>query len=409
MKTITLNRLNKICLLAPIVAMTAVPLTAVELPVFGTKAPAVDFHGFASQGFIVNSGNNDYIGGNSSEGTFDFREYGLNASVAKGKWRVGAQVFGQKLGTYGDDQMSLDWGSVDYQATQWLGVRGGRVKMPRGLYNEALDLDSTRPFVFLPQSVYDARLRDFQSSFDGGMVYGNINLKKAGSLDYKAFFGQKSMSIDSGANDYFNNDAPFPNTDLSMDDAWGGSLFWNTPLQGLRVGYSFSRFDNFSTIRIVPGKGPANKITDAYDRHLASIEYTVGDWVFAAEGGVDDTDYNVEYTGLPVTIFLHPECYYYYVSAAWRPKRWLELGAYYSSYHFGQSVEGTTKGIILPSDQNDLALAARFDITDHLLFKIEGHYLDGSAAVFDVPSKPQPPASRDDSWFMFAAKVTFSF
>jgi hypothetical protein len=409
MKTNIATRLAKGCLLAAIAIASTHPLPAVELPVFGSHAPQVDIHGFASQGFIWNSGHNDYLGGNSSEGSLDFREYGINASWAKGKWRIGAQAFGQKLGPYGGDEMTLDWGGVDYQAAQWFGLRGGRVKMPRGLYNEALDLDFTRPFVLLPQSIYDARLRDFQASFDGGMAYGNVSLAKAGSLDYKVFFGYKSMSTNSGANDYFNNDAPFPNTDISMDDAWGGTVFWNTPLQGLRIGYSFSRFDNFSTIRIVPGKGPANKNTDAYNRHLASIEYTVGNWVFAAEGGLDDADYGVEYTGQPVTIFLHPDCYYYYASATWRPKSWLELGAYYSSYHFGQSVENTTKGIILPSDQNDFALAARFDLTDYLIFKVEGHYLDGSASVFDVPSMPQPPATRDDSWWMFTAKMTFSF
>ena len=137
---------------------------------------------FASQGYIWNTGDNDYLGGDSSAGTYDFRDYAVNFSMAKGKWRVGAQFYGQKLGPYGDDKMTLDWGSVDYQATQWFGARAGRVKMPRGLYNEALDLDFTRPFVFLPQSVYDARLRDFQASFDGGMIYGNVNLKKAGSL-----------------------------------------------------------------------------------------------------------------------------------------------------------------------------------------------------------------------------------
>ena len=46
-------------------------------------------------------------------------------------------------------------------------MRAGRVKMPRGLYNEALDVDAVRPFVLLPQSVYDNRLRDFNASFEG--------------------------------------------------------------------------------------------------------------------------------------------------------------------------------------------------------------------------------------------------
>lgn len=389
--------------------LTGDRLGAVELSMFGTNVPPVDIHGFGSQGFIINSGNNDYLGGESSKGTYDFREYGLNASVAKGKWRVGAQVFGQKLGPYGDDKMKLDWGSVDYQAFQQFGLRAGRVKTPRGLYNESLDLDSTRPFVFLPQSVYDARLRDFQASFDGGMGYGNIGLGKAGSLDYKVFGGHIPMSTSSGASDYFNTDAPFPNLDISMDDAFGGNLFWNTPLQGLRVGYSFSRFENLSTMRYVTFRNLNTfKVAPAYDRHLFSLEYTTGNWVFAGEGGFDDTDYFVAYQSGAKYAFLYPTSYYTYVSATWRPKRWLELGAYYSYSHFDQHGVGTP--VVFPDlNQGDAAVGVRFNFTDYLYLKVEGHFMDGSGAVFDVPSHPQPIASRDNSWVMFDTKVGFSF
>ena len=390
--------------------------SAVEAPLtfINSNMPPVDFHGFVSQGFIVNSGNNDYLGGRSSEGTFDFREYGVNASIAYDKWRVGAQFFGQKLGPYGDDKIKLDWGNVDYQAAQWFGLRAGRVKMPRGLYNETLDLDSTRPFVLMPQSVYDARLRDFQASFDGGMAYGNIAMGKAGSLDYKVFVGCIPMTVNSGASDYFNTDAPFANTKIGMDDAFGGSLFWNTPLQGLRAGYSFSRFQNFNTVRhvLIPAAHVdymAYKRTDAYDRHLVSLEYTIGNWVFAAEGGIDNVQkYDVGPVGAEPSVFLYPNTYYYYASAAWRANRWLELGAYYSQTHFDQRLVNSK--VTTPSlNQSDYALSARFDITDNIIFKVEGHYLYGSGAVFDVPSAPQPPSKRDNSWVLLTAKVTFSF
>jgi hypothetical protein len=224
------------------------------------------------------------------------------------------------------------------------------------------------------------------------------------------------MSIHSGASDYFNTDAPFPNREIAMDDAFGASLFWNTPLQGLRIGYSFSRFENLTTVRYVPFRGTDTyKTASAFDRHLASVEYTVGDWVFAAEGGVDNTQYDVSYApgynGNPNSVVyahLYPQTYYYYVSAAWRANRWLELGAYYSRYHFDQHGVGTP--VVFPTlDQGDFALSARFDLTDYIMLKVEGHYMDGSGAVFDVPTNPQPPANRDDSWFLLTTKVTFSF
>jgi len=368
----------------------------------------IQFGGFASQGYLVNSGENDYFG-NTSDGTFDFREYALNASYATGSFRFGAQVFGQKLGDYGDDQISLDWLTVDYQASQYFGIRAGRVKMPRGLYNEALDVDSIRPFVLLPQSVYDARLRDFNASFDGGMIYGNLATENLGDLDYKVFYGNMPLSTDSGASDYFNTDAPFPNLEIEIDSAFGVSLFWNTPVDGLRFGYSFIRFNNFDTTRYVPFRDAiAIKHASAYDQHILSLEYYLGEWILAMEVGKNVTDYEVYYPPTPASIFLYPTQRYGYVSATRRMNDWLELGTYISYSKLTQESVGTP--VVFPKlEQTDYAASARFDLTEYMLLKLEIHYMDGAGNIFDIPSHPQPVADRDNSWMLYSAKVTFSF
>ena len=385
---------------------------AFDFQPFGTNAPAVDLHGFGSQGFIVNSGHNNYLGGKSSEGTFDDREYGLNASMAYNKFRIGAQVFGQDLGQYGKDALNLDWANLDYQASQWFGIRAGRVKTPRGLYNETLDLDSVRTFALLPQGFYDARLRDFNSSLDGGMVYGNLDFNKAGSLDYRAYVGHISLAPDSGASDYFNNDVPFPNTKISMDATFGGSLFWNTPIQGLKVGYSVQMFNNFKALRTVT-TGPSTTLslwrgTQLFVRQSLSAEYNWGQWVFAVEGGRDSADYWVQ--GFPGT-FQSVEGYYGYASVTRQITDKFSLGAYYS---YSNEKEDCVIPIYSYDDkQGDLAIAARYDFTQYLLAKLEVHYMDGNGKLFDTPAGTptanQPRGSRDDSWVMFVAKVTLSF
>lgn len=373
----------------------------------------VQFGGFLSQGYLVNTGGNDYLG-DTSQGTFDFREYAANASYSLGKWRIGAQVFGQKLGDYGNDRIKLDWASIDYQPFQWFGVRAGRIKMPRGLYNEALDLDSVRPFVLLPQSVYDARLRDFNSAFNGGMIYGNVELHRLGSLDYKAFIGDIPMSTSSGANDYFNNDAPFPNVAIGMDSVRGGSLFWNPPVSGLRLGYSYNVFVNLSSDRLVPLGGGTTlsmfKTAPHYERHILSAEYSVGDWVFAGEVGREQAHYNIGIIGAPEVLAVFAfESTSGYLSATRRINRWLEVGAYYSHSKDRQYSVAGTPYPIPDLTQDDYALSAKFDITEHLLFKIEGHAMHGSGKIFDTPSHPQPLALRDNSWQLLAAKLTYSF
>lgn len=371
----------------------------------------IQFGGFASQGYLLSSAN-DYLG-ETSEGTFDFREYALNASWSHRQFRVGAQVFGQKLGAYGDDKLKLDWASIDYQPAQWIGFRAGRVKMPRGLYNEALDVDSVRPFVLLPQSVYDARLRDFNSALNGAMVFGNIAAGNAGSFDYRGFYGDIPMSTSSGASDYFTNDMPFPNTSIGMDAVYGGTLFWNTPATGLRVGYSYSAFETFAFGRIAFYGGaqiPLVKSSPAHHRHLLSAEYTSGDWIFAAEAGREESSSSIVVAGMPPTSSVDFDSEYFYLSVARRLNARVELGAYVSHSRDQTVLIPAVVDVDLPPlSQTDYAISVRFDLNDHLLFKLEGHYLDGAGKLFDTPAHPQPLAQRDHSWTMLAAKMTVSF
>jgi hypothetical protein len=379
----------------------------------------IQFGGFISQGYLKSSAN-DYLG-NTSDGTFDFREYAVNASFATGVWRVGAQAFGQKLGAYGNDRIALDWATVDYQPEQWFGLRVGRVKTPRGLYNEALDLDSIRPFVLLPQSVYDARLRSFNAAFNGAMFFGNIGFKKIGSIDYRVYYGDIPLSTSSGANDYFNNDKPFANGKIAMDATYGGSIFWNTPLHGLKIGYSYTEFRNFFADRFMGDGNISNRATPHYARRLVSAELSHGDWVFALECGEDTALYYFKMSGSAPVPQDGPgpgntavplrnnagqdfRARYGYVSASWRITPRFELGAY-ASY---------SRDVLLGTaayrfSQLDYALSGRYDVNDHLLVKVEFHQMVGSGKLFDTLTHSQPVAGRDSSWSLLAVKTTYSF
>lgn len=336
----------------------------------------IQFGGFVSQGFFINDGENDYFG-ESSEGTFDFREYAANASYATGSFRCGAQGFGQKLGKYGDDKILLDWATIDWQPQQWFGVRAGRVKMSRGLYNEALDVDAVRPFILLPQSVYDNRLRDFNASFDGAMIYGNFGIGNLGSVDYRAFYGDKPIELESGATDYFNNNFLAETRSFEMDSARGGTVFWNTPVMGLPVGYSYSAFINLSSNRLVFGSFDYDKTASSYDRHLVSAEYAVGDWMFAAEAGEESAYYDIDLCRVGSTVTSPFEVEFlarYYMSAAWRTNDWLELGAYMSYSRDAQDYADPAQAGTFPVlRQTDWAVSAKFALTEKIVAKIEGH------------------------------------
>jgi hypothetical protein len=194
--------------------------------------------GSFSQGYIDTDGNNYPFA--IDGGTADFREAAINVSTTVGaRLRVGAQAFAQRLGNYGDDKVKLDWAVADYNVRQEFGVRVGRVKYPKGLYGEALDLDVIRPFVFLPAALYNPVVRDFNSSFNGGMVYGTINAGKGGSVDYKAFYGDIPMNPEQGVADFFNTTSLYAAPGVS-ESGHGQPpsalhLVWNTPVNGSEV------------------------------------------------------------------------------------------------------------------------------------------------------------------------------
>jgi len=76
------KRLAPVFLLAVAIVMTpGAQSRAADWKLFGPNAPDIEFHGFASQGFIDSTGY-DYLG-DSKSGSFKFTELGLNASIVK--------------------------------------------------------------------------------------------------------------------------------------------------------------------------------------------------------------------------------------------------------------------------------------------------------------------------------------
>lgn len=365
----------------------------------------IQFSGFLSQGYIKSSAN-DYLGTESSDGDFDLREYAISASRRFGsQWRVGAQVFAQKLGHFGDDKATLDWAIVDYNVSQSFGLRAGRVKLPRGLYNEALDLDAARVCAVLPQALYDLRLRDQEASVDGAMAYGNLSFGKAGSVDYKAFYGARPMDTEGGVSDLFNDEASSLYTDFGCDASWGTSVFWSHPDLALRVGYSFNRLENIHGER--PLGGPYKvSITEpwGYDVHLFSVEYVTGDWTFAAE-------YTRHKQKVLIDVII-PDPYTYTLASkktGWYAMvsrrindRW-DVGCYYSA---------STGAADLPDGkdhQNDAALSVRFNATQQVILKAEAHFVNGTYLIADRVDAPQPLAERDNTWNYLVLKATTFF
>jgi hypothetical protein len=399
------NRLCSFVVLGAGLAAAVFTSPASAAVTVGTQQP-VQIGGFFSQGYIESYGNNYPF--EAKGGTWDFREMGLNLSTTIGSHlRLGAQGFAQSLGNYGEDQVKLDWAQADYNFRQEFGIRLGRIKYPKGLYNEALDLDSVRPFVFLPMALYNPVVRDFNSAFNGGMVYGSLELGKAGSLDYKVFYGDVPMSPKQGVADFFNTIniyTPAGVSSVGMDYSAGGQLFWSTPVTGLKLGYGYSFFKSLTAV----GKFaffPTGDVTlnlPKYIYHTFSAEYARDSWTFAGEyqkvGG--DTAIINPFGAS----FGESKVANWYVSAARRLNDKFEVGTYFSSQENKNPAAGSPGAA---NHNRDWAFSVRYDLNEHVLVKAEYHLIDGRYNVFNTTRTPNRTVDDDSSFF--AVKTTFSF
>lgn len=363
------------------------------------KDQIISFHGFLSQGYLASSEYN-YLAPNTTDGgSFEFTEIGVNASYSPfSRTRIAVQGFMFDVGDVGNFEPLLDYASLEYSFADEIGFRGGRIRKPGGIYNHIQDLDLARTSVLLPQGIYDVRWRDFSTSLDGAELFGNISMNKAGSLSYEVFAGYMRLSDEGGIATLLNNSfAPF-GTLNSLDSFLntGVQLWWNTPIEGLRIGGYVANAFEFAYDYTIFGL-PARSESDAFSTQF-SLEYLWKSWTFQAEYYTLALDGSDTLQGPSVS---HQDAWY--AGAAYRFNSWLEVGSYYTQFYTSQ---GERNG---PNDtfQKDLALSFRFDVKDWWIVKLEGHWLQGTALLRDNVANP-PPHSKED-WFMFAAKTTFSF
>jgi hypothetical protein len=387
-------------------ALTVCRVEAEDLHLFGTNMPPLSFHGFVSQGFLATTKYN-YLDNDTKGGSFRFTEAGLNVSMNPlPRTRITAQGFLYDVGRAGKYEPFLDYASIEYTFNDYIGLRAGRIRKPGGIYNDIQDVDLARTYVLLPQGIYDARWRDFTTSVDGGEFFGNIPLSKAGNLSYQAYAGFINISPDSGVANYINNSSGGKVTSFDRVAEAGAQLWWETPLDGLRFGAAFGYvFDfnyDFTELTEAPPPFPSSIALHAKSSlpvQQYSAEYLWNNWTFQAEY------YNIQVSQKTASPFGTTDSFIaeeaWYAGASYRFNKWLEVGSYYTEFYTDAPSTSSSD-----SSQKDLALSFRFDPKPWWVFKVEGHYIRGTALLDDNADNPM---RNDAGWFMLTLKTTFSF
>ncbi|MCX6595216.1 MAG: hypothetical protein NTV70_02470 [Acidobacteria bacterium] len=376
---------------------------------FKVAGKDVQVHGFFQQGFAVSSGNN-FLTMKTTNGSFSMTDGGFNvATRLTPKLRVGAQVFSRNIGDIANGKVALDWAFADYKFNDYFGIRAGRVKTVLGLFNDTQDMEFIHTFALLPQSMYPTDLRASTISHDGGDIYGDISLKKAGRISYVAYMGMVPYDPRGG----YSIGTRDSNTPIDRFTSWakGGDVRWATPLSGLTVGYSVLGGGGHGDARLtalfgqpMPGRGLPYRFENLVTlSHQFYGDYQRGAFRTFAEYRMSDS--KTALLGIPIPTFV-TTTEAWYVAGTYRLHPKLEVGSYYNSFIYNRNQPfSPTNGIRGP------VVSARFDLNRLWNVKVEQHFMDGYSSPLAFrsfyPSTNPTGFEKRTNAFIIRTGVTF--
>jgi hypothetical protein len=420
----------------------------------------VAIHGFISQGYMQTSANNFF--GDTEDGTFKYNEFGINiASQVTDNLHIGMQLFSRNLGYLGGNAVVIDWAYGDYRWKDWLGIRAGKIKMPLGFYNETRDVDMLRTNIFLPQGVYNESWRTVFNAIQGLGLYGNVSIPYFGTLNYQAQIGVFNIRPETGLNKFIEDQLYTTFSQYFISTTYVGSIIWETPLEGLRLGasgfmsdlYANGTTDNtdfwkdmtayafwLGSGQITPAPPTyevASQFIDlvgidirqefnniktywlsaeyVWDRLTLSGEYfkQIGDVVTFGMIDYKDPSLAPENGGYEKLNSINLDMGGFYASINYQFTDWLDVGTYYTEYYpdygdkDGKAYEELYGFPASNSWYKDWTLSFKFNINSNWIAKIEGHKINGTAIMYR--SDQVDPYNVAEDWYLFAGKLTYNF
>jgi hypothetical protein len=365
---------------------------------------SIQVHSFGSQAFLATDQNN-YLTMNTSQGSFDFTDIGVNVSTQlTDKFRIGGQVYDRDIGKLGAWHPQLDWAVGDYKFKDWFGIRGGIVKTTFGLHNDTQDFDFLQPNALLPQSIYPTDLRDALIRHRGGDVYGQVSLKRFGNLAYTGFAGLRADSL-YGGYIYLLEGVGIDMTSYGGLQ-FGGDLKWTTPIKGLLVGASRMNED-------ITGKGTAAFFGGPVGPYQ---EHSISDWADQVYGQYSIGNLTIEseyrrwwrdqeiFNG---AFAIATDTRGWYGLTSYRLSKYFLIGGYYSHLVANAQIPAA------PADNHlyDKVVTVRFDPKHYWYVKAEGHFLNGYTGM-DYPAgfySQDNPQGLKPNTTMLMVRTGFNF
>ena len=394
----SLRRFARYMLAAPAILGLCAPAFALDYQV----------HGYAAQGFVYTDDNNLF--GKSSEGSTDYYEAGLNASLqVHPRLLFAAQAAIRDAGISDDGTLRLDYALADYRFIEdvngALGLRAGKVKNPLGFYNETRDVVFTRPSIFLPVGYTDNQnQRSLIFTAPGAQAYGN---HMWGRHEW-SFTATKSSDHDVRKSDerlLINlNGLPF---DLHIEDSWNAQVM--DSIDGGRWQFAASQFFGRFDLRTPQTVQIAGKLDVGIT--LLSARYNAEKFSITAEYAVSPNKNRVTIGGRlalnnSVTAdggYLQGE---YRINSSWNAFARVEANYLDRSDRNGRKFEAANPGADRGSrSYRSIVAGANWRYGEHWGVWGEYHWIDGTVLLQKLEN-PQPLV---DHWSLILLMAGFKF
>lgn len=394
------------------IRLTALPCILWSCALQAEKLPQnLQIHGFASQSWLRSSGNNNIFGKSASDdGSFDFRELGLNASMRPlPKLQFSAQMLSRWAGKGSPGNIRLDYGFLDYTMfsgeSNQLGIRLGRMKNPLGFYNDTRDVPFTRPSILLPQSIYFDRTRKLAIAADGAHLYG----------EHRSDMGDISFQLGIVRPLVRGNEAEaavlqrqFPGH-LTPEISYVGRV--NYELDGGRIRLAVSATQ--LNMGYSPGGGDVlNAGAIHFTPVVLSAQYNAERWSLTSEYALRNLEYK-NFGAIPHLNFTG-ESYYFQGAYRFTPE-WEAIVRYDALFtdsddRNGKKWASSPAGRGRPAYSRfakDVTVGLRWNVTPEFMLRAEYHRVNGTGwlSTLDNPV----PGDMSQNWNLFSILGSYRF
>ena len=384
---------------------------AQKLPQLPKLPHNLQIHGFASQGWLKSSDNNVFGKSSSDNGSFDFRELGLNASMRPlTNLQFSAQMLSRTAGEGSPGNVRLDYGFIDYTyfsgETSKLGIRLGRMKNPLGFYNDTRDVPFTRPSILLPQSIYFDRTRKLALAADAVHLYG----------EYRSNMGNISFQLGAGrplvrgaetevallGNDRLGNFTPeisyIGRVIYELDE---GRLRFAVSGTQLNIGYDPAAVDSLhaGSTRFTP--------------LIFSAQYNAERWSITSEYALRRLEYK-DFGVSPLAMDFYGESYYFQGVYRFTPE-WEAIVRYDVLYTDRDDRDGK-KWAASPASggrpahtrfAKDITVGLRWNVTPEFMLRAEYHNVNGTGWLSTLDNTA--PGDLAQRWHLFSVLGSYRF